>query len=166
MELTQERLKELLSYNPETGEFVWKVKRNNRIPIGSIAGAPNNDGYVQIRIDRKLHSAHRLAFLYMTGEWPAKEHVDHIDRNPTNNKWSNLREATRSENFFNKLRQSNNRSGHKGVHWDKKKNKWWARITHEYTVFHLGFFDDLAEAAAAFEGAARLLRGEFHMEGQ
>ena len=77
--LTQERLKEVLHYDPETGIFMWLVAPNGRIRVGMEAGS-SHDGYIGIKVDRILYKAHRLAWFYMTGEWPAND-VDHWDRN-------------------------------------------------------------------------------------
>lgn len=99
--LTQEYLKSILHYAPETGIFTWIVCLSNRAKIGSIAGTIRNNGYSKINIGGQLYYAHRLAWLYMTGKWP-KEHVDHKDNVRANNKWKNLREATYSQNNKNR----------------------------------------------------------------
>jgi HNH endonuclease len=99
-ELTAERLRELLSYDPTTGQWTWLVTRGSTAPAGSIAGTIYSNGYRYITIDYRRYFSSRLAFLYMTGEWPQHE-VDHIDRCSSNDKWDNLRPATRSENNAN-----------------------------------------------------------------
>lgn len=146
MTLTQERLKELLQYDPETGHFTWRVRTNGRVPAGSRAGSPNRDGYIQIKIGGVLRAAHRLAFLYMTGEIPSE--VDHINRVRDDNQWPNLRPATRRENAGNKGPQRNNASGHRGVTWHKQHGKWLARGMRDGRMFHLGYFTSLEAAAA------------------
>lgn len=145
-ELTQARLKELLHYDPETGHFMWRVSRG-RSATGSRAGTPNRAGYTQIRIDGGFHRAHRLAFLYITGEIPPM--IDHINRVKDDNRWANLRPATRQENAGNVGLQSNNTSGHRGVAWDKCRGKWMAHGTRDGRMKHLGYFISLEEAAAA-----------------
>jgi len=126
--LTQARLKELLHYDPETGVFTWRIRSNTRVPAGSVAGHTRFDGYVLIRINKVMYLAHRLSFLYMAGDFPFKE-VDHINGNPTDNSWANLRSVTRSENLHNLGGPtSTNTSGFLGVSWDKKNEKWVAKI--------------------------------------
>lgn len=99
--LTQTRLRELLDYNPETGEFTWKVTRRGRAAAGSVAGSPIGNGYIRVHVDGRKYRAHRLAFFYMTGEWP-KDEVDHKDLNKSNNAWDNLRESTHTQNMQNR----------------------------------------------------------------
>lgn len=147
--MTQEELKEFLDYCPLTGHFKWKVRAVAQRPIGSIAGNINTKiGYVQIRLQGVLYYAHRLAFLYMTGAFPEKE-VDHINGNRTDNRWTNLRQATSLEQSRNCALSKNNTSGIKGVCWDKRKQKWYARITINRRDHFVGYFDDLNEAAKA-----------------
>lgn len=147
--LTQARLKELLHYNPETGVFTWRIPRNcNNATAGSSAGSADQLGYVKIRVDRRLYKAHRLAFLYMLGEFPPDE-VDHIDRDPSNNRWENLRSATRSENAANRGLQRNNTSGHRGVTWSRQLQKWMAQGQLRGRMRHLGYFTDIDAAASA-----------------
>ena len=122
-ELTQERLKELLHYCPDSGEFSWLQKTRPQINIGDKAGSiANTDGYVRIKINKKLYLAHRLAFLYMDGRFPP-EQVDHINRSESDNKWANLRPSTASENQCNK--GTNN--PFIGVYWHKKSRAWVAK---------------------------------------
>lgn len=125
--ITQEQLKLILNYDPETGEFNWLVKPRNRASIGGVAGHLRKNGYREISIKGKKYYAHRLAWLYMTGSWP-KEHIDHINGNPSDNRFCNLREATRSQNMHNQGVCSNNTSGYKGVCWHKSNQKWEACI--------------------------------------
>lgn len=115
MSLTQLRLKELLHYDPVTGHFTWIVANSNRAPAGTPAGRTGNShGYCPIGIDGKRYRAHRLAWLYMTGEWPP-EHIDHINGVRSDNRWHNLRAATLKENNRNMGLQRNNAAGYKGV---------------------------------------------------
>lgn len=103
-ELTADRLREILSYNPETGDFHCKVFRGANAQVGMKAGCPEQ-GYVRIKIDGRLYRAHRLAWLYMTGKWPLYE-IDHIDGTRANNRWVNLRDATKSQNLQNQKKAS------------------------------------------------------------
>ena len=125
--LTQERLQYLLSYDRETGIFRWRINRGRMAKAGDIAGSQGNDCYVRIRVDGKDYAAHRLAWLYMTGEWPAAT-IDHENINRADNRWRNLREATNAQNGTNRHKQANNTSGFKGVYVDKTSNKFCAKI--------------------------------------
>jgi hypothetical protein len=161
--LTQEYLKEILEYNPESGIFTWKVSTTNLIKIGEIAGKPRADGYCRIRIFNKLQYNHRLAWLYTYGELPIG-YIDHIDGNPSNNRISNLRNATNYENQYNQAKRKNNTSGFKGVSWDKSMKKWSAYITKNCKKVHLGYFTTPEEASQAYEEVAREYHGEFYRE--
>ena len=154
-ELTAEYLRSILHYDPATGIFTWKVSTSNRIKVGDIAGCPGGGGYPQIRAQRRLHQAHRLAWLYVYGEWP-KGQIDHINRNRSDNRISNLREVTNKQNGQNKSKRSDNTSGHPGVHWYKQSSKWVACIMHNYKRIHLGCFSVLEEAIAARKAAEKL----------
>ena len=147
MKLTQERLKGLLDYDPETGVFIWKVANANRIRVGDVAGTLNNRGYLYIGINKKRFLAHRLTFLYMEGYFPENQ-IDHIDRNKINNSWSNLREVSQTCNMRNKSIMKNNKSGVIGINWNKESKKWMARIRTPKTVY-LGLFENIIDAAKA-----------------
>lgn len=147
--LTQERLKELLHYDPNTGDFVWLANKA-RAKIGNIAGCCKEGGYRQIKIDGTMHLAHRLAWLYVHGTFPEKG-IDHFDGNPSNNRTENLREATQSENMENQRKaRSNNISGVFGAHWSKDKQKWYSRIVVKGIKNHLGYFATPELASAAY----------------
>lgn len=145
--LTQEKLKGLLHYAPDTGVFTW-------VADGRIVGTLNDQGYFRIRVDGRLHYSHRLAWLYMTGNCPTGD-VDHQDRDRKNNKWSNLREATRGENHQNKSKQSNNRSGHIGVCFHSASQQWEARITRNRQRTYLGLFATPELASDAYQAAKK-----------
>jgi hypothetical protein len=171
--ITRERLLERLDYNPETGVFTWKAKPvaswvdrrwNNRY-AGQHAGYVNTMGYVAINIAKTMYLAHRLAWLYVHGELPDSE-LDHIDRNPSNNSISNLRQADRRTNNYNKGKQSNNTSGVKGATWNKAKGKWQVNIAYNGKNTYVGRFDTLEDAASAYEAAARRFHGEFANTGK
>lgn len=146
--LTAERLRELTEYFPETGLFRWSVSSARRIKVGDVAGCLNGSGYRVIKVDGKNCPAHRLAWLYVHGQWP-KADIDHIDRNRSNNRISNLREATRTENNQNTSKRRDNTSGHVGVTWDKVRQRWRVQIRHLGRNIYLGLFIDIKDAVAA-----------------
>ncbi len=153
--LTAEYLRSVLHYEPETGIFTWKVRTANRVKVGDVAGCPDGRGYLQIRVQSRKYQAHRLAWLYVYGEWP-KDQLDHINRIRTDNRISNLREVTNKQNLQNAGKRSNNTSGHSGVRWYRQSSKWVACITHNYKRIHLGFFATIEEAIAARKAAEKL----------
>lgn len=162
--LTQQRLKELLHYDPETGLFSWRDTPRTpgrRHSPGDIAGTVHRKtGYVRIGIDGTKYYAHRLAWLYMTGEWP-DEQIDHRDTNRANNRWGNLRLATNQQNAINMKRPKDNTSGAKGVLWSKQSGKWVARLVVNGRQLHGGFFDTVEEASAAYVRLAKMHFEEF-----
>jgi hypothetical protein len=159
-ELTQERLKELLKYDPETGIFTWLVGRKM---AGKIAGSVNSEGYCQIGIKGKLHLAHRLAWIFVTGKVPCRQ-IDHRNGLKTENWFLNLRQCEGVQNQWNTKLRSDNKSGFKGVSWRKEIGKWQAQIRVFKVNTHIGFFDCPKEAGAAYESKARELHGEFYRE--
>lgn len=145
--LTEERLKEVCDYDPETGALTWRIPRR-KCKVGALIGSPDDRGYLKVKIDYRIYYIHRLAWLYMTGAWPTHD-VDHIDRNKANNAWGNLRAATQKQNSENVGLTRGNRSGIKGVSWSPIHKKWRARIKHNYKGITLGYFDDVASAVQA-----------------
>lgn len=137
--INQAQLKQLINYDPETGIFTW--------PNGAIAGGDDGQGYIQISVKNKRYRAHRLAWLYMTGQWP--KIIDHINRNRADNRWSNLREVTSRENNRNMGLRRDNKSGVRGVSWSTQHNCWQATIKLDGKLYHLGFYTNIALAAAA-----------------
>ena len=158
--LTQEQLKELLSYDPETGIFTWLKAVSKSVRVGSIAGSFDKKGYIRIGLLRRRYSAHRLAFLYMTGSFPPND-TDHINGVRNDNRWINLRQATNSENQRNQGKPITNTSGYKGVSWNKRAKKWLAKIKHMNHDIHLGYFDSPEAAHQAYIEAAEKLHGDF-----
>ena len=157
MNLTAERVRELLDYDPETGVLTWKVRRGGRAHLGAVAGVPDGLGYVSIRVDSRLYRAHRLAWLLSHGRWPP-EQIDHINGVRDDNRLSNLREATRGQNMENQRRpRAGNTSGFLGVCWHARSKKFMARITTGGTRFYLGVYPDAESAHAAYLKAKREL---------
>lgn len=156
-------LRHLLHYNPETGKFTWLVSRGTAI-AGNEAGTTNEKGYIRISINKRWHQAHRLAWLYQTGEWPPK-HIDHVNGDPSDNRWKNLRLASRSQNMSNMRRSKNNTSGYKGVSFKSHAGKWAAYIKYNKKTHHLGYYDCPKQAHEAYMAAAKELFGEFARSG-
>lgn len=158
--LTLERLRELLIYDPATGEFTRRVDIYRKYRAGQKAGSRDRRGYVFLRIDYRPYTAHRLAWLYVYGVWPARD-VDHIDGDCSNNRIANLRLATMSQNIANSKLSCRNKPGSKGVSWATNERKWKAQITFQSRNKHLGYFNSKEEAAACYREAATRLFGEF-----
>jgi len=148
--ITQARLKEIVTY-----DGIFRYLDGEPVKCGPCSG-----GYPQLRLDGKQYRQHRLAFLYMTGSFPVG-HVDHIDGNPANNSWDNLREVTRQSNQRNVKRIHTNTSGVTGVSYNKGRDKWEAYIgTGKGKRKNLGNFTSLIDAVAARMSAT--LKYEYH----
>jgi hypothetical protein len=155
---TRARLRALLHYDRETGEFLWLKRMNPRVHAGHIAGTLTRDRYRVIAINGRPYRAHRLAWLYMTGQWCSRV-IDHRDGDPSNNRWSNLRRATKSQNSANRRIPRNNAWGLKGV--SRHRGRWCATICRKGRRHYLGSFPTPQAAHAAYVKAARKLFGEF-----
>jgi len=170
--LTQKQLKECLHYNPDTGVFTWKVRPishfktardmnrwNNRYS-GTDVGHKHKDGprrYREVHIFKKCISAHRLAFLYMTGKFPQNK-VDHNNGDGLDNRWLNLSDVSNSENGRNQRKSCINTSGVTGVFWDKESLKWRAGIGVNKKKIYLGRYNCITAAEIAVK-AARIKYG-------
>lgn len=143
--LTQQYLKKIIYYDPETGWMSWNGSKNwtKRGSIGYI----NQYGYKVVMIDGKNYSAHRLAWLYIHGEFPPSQ-LDHINHDRADNRMINLRAVTNQENQMNR-KFTGNSSGFRGVYWDKARKKWAPKIKYNQVIINLGRFDTLEEAISA-----------------
>lgn len=151
--LTPARLRELFHYDPETGVFTRLVKTSHNAGAGSVT-----NGYQRLIVDGKRYAAHRLAWLYMTGDWPSAE-IDHINGIGADNRFANLRDVGRATNQENlrRARSDNHSSGVLGVHWSEYHKKWKAHIRVDGRLKHLRYCDTKEEAQAVYLDAKRRL---------
>lgn len=158
--LTVEQLRAALDYNPETGVFTRKAPSHSRRSQGPWhIGYLSPDGYRYLRVNGKRYLEHRLAWFHVHGTWPSE--IDHINGAKDDNRFVNLREATRSQNMANGPRQKNNTSGVRGVHFDKANRRWMAYIQVDGKFKNLGRFDSMDAATAARNEASRKAFGDF-----
>lgn len=153
-------LRRALIYDKETGLFRRAIKTGRKANVGDVAGCVDKDGYIQIRLKGKMYPAHRLAWLYVYGEWPQDE-IDHINCIKGDNRISNLRIATRRQNSMNLKIYKSNKTGVKGVYWHSKRKVFVAQIRANGKRFFVGNFDDVLSASQAIERWRRELHGEF-----
>ena len=151
-EISQERLKEVLHYNPDTGLFTWKERRGGTAIEGVEAGWTNGSGYKRIAFNNVEYPGHHLAWLYMTGELPRKQ-LDHINGIRNDNRLSNLREATQKENMQNTRKHADNKSGYLGVYLHKHSGKFHSRIMVDGKQISLGYSDTAEAAHEAYKKA-------------
>lgn len=145
--ITQKELKDRLNYEPASGIFTW-LKSKRRGWVGRVAGTKCKNGYEQISIDNERYYSHRLAWLYVNGSWPKYE-IDHIDRNPLNNRINNLREASRGCNQRNVGISKHNKTGVIGVCFDKDREQYRAYMQIDKKHKNLGYFDKMEDAIKA-----------------
>jgi hypothetical protein len=159
-ELTQQELKAVLHYDPDTGLFTAVETKRNR-KAGQVVGSASHEGYLSVSIRKKRHLLHRLAFLYMLGEMP-KLLVDHINGNPSDNRWCNLREVSCQENLLNAKLSKRNKTGHKGVQYMPrlKKKKWRAQVMTNGVIWK-EFFHTMQEAVDAIRAHRAEMHGEY-----
>lgn len=144
---TIERLREVFRYDPETGDLIWISMVSRRAPIGTKAGSPNSYGYLTVGLDGVRNLAvHRVIWFMVTGEWPPR--IDHRDLDRVNNRWENLRLATRSQNAANTAKPATNTSGIKGVYL--RRGRFAAQIMKDQRVIYLGTFDTLEAGGSAY----------------
>jgi hypothetical protein len=152
-DLTAQQLRELLNYDPQTGLLTWRAYRNGRALAGAVAGAPRDSGHIVVGIEGKYRPAHRLAWLHFYGEWP-KQHIDHINGKPDDNRIANLRDIPMTLNVQNQRGpQVRNTTGFLGV--TKRGKRFGAEISINGKSCKLGSFDTAEAAHAAYLIAKR-----------
>ncbi len=144
-DLTPKNIKDIFDYDHETGLLRWKINRGRNIKLGSVTGSVNSEGYLQSTFCGKKYKTHRLIFTWVNGRWPKAE-IDHANGIRTDNRISNLREVSRSENRKNLRLIKTNTSGYIGVSWNKDCHKWRATIQADNKKIHLGYFIHLSNA--------------------
>lgn len=157
---TQEQLRNLFNYDPETGVLIRLVSVSWNTAAGDVAGSPDRDGYLWVRIRGRLYPVHRLIWLYTYGVWPKWE-IDHENGNTSDNRLVNLRDATHQQNNTNKPMRADNTSGVTGVHWHAHTKKWKAEIRLDSRAIYLGVFSTIEAAKAVYDAKAKELFGEF-----
>lgn len=162
--LSADRLRELVDYDPATGIFRRRVSTSPRALAGQVCGDLDSKGYVRLRVDKKRYLAHRLAWLYTHGAWP-EDQIDHINGERTDNRISNLRPATNTENLRNSSGRARSASGLKGVSVACGNGRWRARIRAEGREKQIGVFSSEQEAKAAYDAAAKAAFGDFARAG-
>lgn len=161
-----EFIRSVMDFNPDTGKFLWKPRTDvNQVWNSRYAGTPALDtmltiGYMSGTLLRKRYLAHRVAWAYYYGSWPESE-IDHINMVRHDNRISNLRPASKSENMCNRGKQSNNTSGFKGVSFHKATGKWDARICVNNNKKFIGLFETPKLAHDAYCQKAKELHKEF-----
>lgn len=156
--LSAEYVRNRLIYEPETGIFRWRVYQKSKRMVGQVAGHLRKTGQVVILLENQSYLAHRIAWVYVTGKNPTGQ-IDHINCNPSDNRFENLRECTASENCRNKKIPANNTSGVKGV--SLFKGRWAAKVGLKGKKFFFGYHESLQSAAIAVKLGRAALHGEF-----
>jgi len=159
------RVQELLNYDATTGNFCWLQSGPGRSADLKAGWTCSTHGYCFVKIDGCIFPAHRLAWLFATGQDPADMEIDHINGDRSDNRFSNLRLADNRENQCNIGIARNNTSGVKGVYWHSRDQKWIAKVKKHGIHVHVGTFSDLETAAAAVQKARAELHGEFANHG-
>lgn len=156
--ITQEYIKSILSYNAETGDFIWLIKKGYKIKIGETAGSKNPKGYVIIGIDGEQYRAHRLAWLYVYGKFP-DDQIDHINGIKFDNRICNLRDVTNQVNAQNMKRATKIKSStdYLGVYKTTNIKPWRAQIDVDKKTRHIGYYKTPEEANEAYLKAKRML---------
>lgn len=153
--INPDRVREVLNYDAETGVFTWKLPISRRADVGEVAGGKNKSGYILIQFDGKQFYAHRLAWAYIHGCVP--DLIDHINGDKSDNRFCNLREASKSQNGANQTTKCRAKSGEKGVYYQSNTKKWRVKVG----KIHVGYFDTKNDAHAAYAITRKAVYGEF-----
>lgn len=166
--ISHDELKELLNYDPQIGQLVWRVRRNSfrgKVAPGAVAGCIGTHGYRLIRVAGLLRHAHQWVWYWHTGEWPDRaKDIDHINGVRDDNRIENLRLASRSQNMFNQGLRRDNPSGVTGVRFDPRRDKWFAVIKADKERYWLGYYSSFEAAVAARKGAEAVLHGDYRRQ--
>ena len=157
-QITQESIRKIIHYDPVTGKMTWIVKVNSRVQVGGKVGSIDSKGYMRTKINSVEYRLHRLAWLYMTGSFPTGV-IDHINRDKTDNRWSNLRDCNHSDNITNAPMQRHNTLGVKNVSPDITNGGFIASVCKD-GIYHKKRFKSIPDAHAW----AAQKRRELHME--
>lgn len=158
--LTQKQLQKELVYDLSTGEFHRRIARCNRVEIGDLVGTLDSHGYLQIRVSGRLYLGNRLAWLYMTGDWPPLD-IEHRDNVRSNNRWHNLRLTTRVRNGMNRRCRKDSLTKMKNIMQCGEGGRYRVRVSVGRRRVHVGYFDTLKEAEEAHVRAAVRYYGAF-----
>lgn len=156
--ITQQRIRELFSYSPETGLLTRNITLSNNAKAGSVVSCRNAAGYIVTSIDGRLYYAHRIIWMHVHGEWPSCG-IDHANMLRSDNRLLNLRLATQSQNMGNIRGWAS--SGHKSVYLNKSSGRWYARIQHNGKTIHIGTFSKKEDAISAVRIVTKSVRGAF-----
>lgn len=143
-----------LSYNRLTGVFIWNCEGTRGVKAGDVAGSKTKDGYIMLSVGGKKVLAHRVAWLFEHGNFPYGK-IDHKNRNKSDNRIENLRNANSEQNAQNRTKNIKNTSGYKGVVWHKRDKKWQAAITIKGKCIHLGYYENAESAYLAYVEASK-----------
>lgn len=156
-----ELIRNHIAYDEDSGVFIWIKKTGQNGKLGPKKPSIDSRGYEQVSYMGRSYLAHRLAWYFVHGKWPDKQ-IDHINGIKTDNRISNLRLATHSQNVRNRPAYKNTASGRKGVYWHSQNKKWQALIVINGRNKSLGLFEDKEEASRAYDAAARERDGDFY----
>jgi len=151
--LTPDEIRELFSYDPETGLLSWAKQGRGRV-VGKPLTCRTVEGYVIVRVHGRAYMAHRLIWAHVHGVSPTLQ-IDHINQCKHDNRSSNLREVSDKQNHENISHNRNNTSGRRGVSWNTGSEKWQVHIRHHRKSINIGLFDNLEQAADARAAAER-----------
>lgn len=154
-----ETIRNEFAYCPETGAL-WRTKAKRGVRAGLLQPRPNREGYLRATVHKRLCYLHHIAWVLMTGAWPLKP-LDHVNGKRADNRWSNLREATPSQNSMNTKLYARNRSGYRGVSWHEPSGKWRAEVAAKGVRHYLGLFPSAKAAAEAAEAKRLELHSSF-----